>query len=453
MPKSMNISLLLSTGFCVLATAWSGCVNENRQTSTVQSKPAPSAPSTPADLEKSCDKGEAKDCLTLGALYEEGKGGVARDESRAANLYEHACTAGNAAGCGELGTLYALGRGVKQDATKAAALFEKACNGGAPTACGILGALYIQGDGVTKDEARGAALFEKGCIGGDAQACYSLAICAQKGLGVEQNSNRATTLYEQACLGGYEKGCETAAASYLSKREVRPEDAKQAVRLFERGCTGGNAKSCHAAGLMYTRGVGVEKDDGRAKKLFSEACKAGNADSCHVDNIVQITDAVSRIKYHNKWEGTCNQADCSLQSVYKSPPPFHLNNEREASLVVEITPKSPSESLEKVVAREVDQIRNSLEVADYLEEDGHTPKDNIAVYSMKLGGRDVAFIKYRVLGAEGQRAPMPFTSIHGIVAGTNQMGFVHLATYYGGHQEAVRTDQILIMKELLKHLE
>ncbi|XHF07685.1 hypothetical protein NR798_33010 [Archangium gephyra] len=268
-----------------------------------------------------------------------------------------------------------------------------------------------------------------------------------------QNLNRARILHEQACLGGYAESCGPVAMSYINGREVSPEDEERAVLLFERGCKGGNAPCCHAAGVMYTQGVGVKKDDGHAARLFAEACEGGHAGSCHVDNIVQITDAVSRLEYNSKWQRICDQAVCFFQSAYKSPPPFHLNNEREASLAVQVTPKKPSDTLEKIVAHEVADIRKTLELVDYLEEDGHTPQDNIAVYSMKLDGRDVAFIKYRVIGTEGKRAPMPFTVIHGLVAGTNQIGFVHLQTYFAGHQEQVRADQLLIMKELLKHLE
>lgn len=268
-----------------------------------------------------------------------------------------------------------------------------------------------------------------------------------------RNPNRAKILHEQACLGGYAESCGPAAASYLNRQEVSPEDEERAVSLLERGCQGGNASSCHAAGVMYTRGLGVKKDDGRAARLFGEACEAGHAGSCHVDNIVQITDAISRLEYNSRWGGICDQAVCFFRSAYKSPPPFHLNNEREAGLVVQVTLKKPSDTLEKIVTHEVAGIRKTLELADYLEEDGHTPQDNIAVYSMKLDGRDVAFIKYRVIGTEGKRAPMPFTVMHGLVAGTNQIGFVHLQTYFSGHQEEIRADQLLIMKELLKHLE
>jgi hypothetical protein len=60
---------------------------------------------------------------------------VPKDESRAAALYEQACTGGDATGCTNLGMLYKNGRGVPKDERRAAALLAQACEAGDSAAC------------------------------------------------------------------------------------------------------------------------------------------------------------------------------------------------------------------------------------------------------------------------------------------------------------------------------
>ena len=47
---------------------------------------------------------------------------------------------------------------------------------------------------------------------------------------------------------------------------------------------------------------------------------------------------------------------------------------------------------------------------------------------------------------------MPFTTIHGIVPAGNYVAYVHLMTFFGGHQDEVCADQITLLGELVKKL-
>ncbi len=86
------------------------------------------------------------------------------------------CDGGEAAACGELGTIYQFGRGeTRVDAPLAVAAYEKGCNLGHAKSCGDLGWLHIAGTGVAKDRAKGIALVDKGCTMKDWSACWSLA--------------------------------------------------------------------------------------------------------------------------------------------------------------------------------------------------------------------------------------------------------------------------------------
>jgi TPR repeat protein len=70
-------------------------------------------------------------------MYERGEG-VARDDTRAAQLYQKACDGGYARGCFEFGRSYAAGRGVAKDEAFARQLFQKACDGGDMGGCAIV---------------------------------------------------------------------------------------------------------------------------------------------------------------------------------------------------------------------------------------------------------------------------------------------------------------------------
>jgi TPR repeat protein len=57
------------------------------------------------------------------------------DFARARDLWERACTAGNAQSCSNLGLMYNNGDGVGKDRDKALALLKKSCDLGLPAAC------------------------------------------------------------------------------------------------------------------------------------------------------------------------------------------------------------------------------------------------------------------------------------------------------------------------------
>ena len=69
----------------------------------------------------------------------------------------------NALGCKNLGVSYAKGLGVARDDRRAAVLFEKSCEGGEAEGCSNLGVSYDHGLGVPRDSSRAFALFEKAC--------------------------------------------------------------------------------------------------------------------------------------------------------------------------------------------------------------------------------------------------------------------------------------------------
>jgi len=81
---------------------------------------------TPRELERRCEAGQARECVSLGILYAEGKSVVA-DPQRALTLFTQACDRRDLMGCNAQGRM--LAQGEPRDVPKAHALYDRACRG------------------------------------------------------------------------------------------------------------------------------------------------------------------------------------------------------------------------------------------------------------------------------------------------------------------------------------
>ncbi len=138
-------------------------------------------------------------------------------------------------------------------------------------------------------------------------------------------------------------------------------------------------------------------------------------------------------------------------SNHPAPPPFSSNGEPEATLAIEsvrISGKPPS--LTEVVDSEIKSIRRELQLAEYLEDDGHKPQNNIASWVEDIDGKQVAFIKYRAAGIKGGPRVVPRTTQHAILIKNGTLHFIHLTVLFAKHQEEVRGDQIRLIKGIIR---
>jgi TPR repeat protein len=90
-------------------------------------------------MERACDAGIAEACSDLGSSYdwrsEESKARAGAFAARGVSLDEKGCAAGEGQACYRLGNAYWFGLAVAKDPTKAAELFKQACNGGSSDGC------------------------------------------------------------------------------------------------------------------------------------------------------------------------------------------------------------------------------------------------------------------------------------------------------------------------------
>lgn len=103
------------------------------------------------------------------------------------------CMKNDAKACVDLAYIYEDGNKVDKDALKAAELYEQACNLKDGYACPALGFAYYFGEGVKKDLFFSTENFKKGCEYNDftGGGCYHLGIAYEKGTGIKQNDDEA----------------------------------------------------------------------------------------------------------------------------------------------------------------------------------------------------------------------------------------------------------------------
>ena len=177
----------------------------------------PWSPPSPSVLQRACDAGDTKACVTLASTYENGWK-VVTDYGKARGFYQKACDLGDVHGCLAVAHMFEVGQGGPVDPLRAAQQYEWTCamSGRASAsqmslaalACYNLALYYRDGKDVSRDEARAVRLYEQACESGYALACYVLGDIHARGAGVVQDVPRARELFRKGCCGGISQACE-----------------------------------------------------------------------------------------------------------------------------------------------------------------------------------------------------------------------------------------------------
>jgi len=167
----------------------------------------------------------------LGAMYGLGMG-VAKDEKKAAELYQRASEKGYPIASDNLGAMYHYGQGVTKDLKKAAEYYQKGSEQGSAHASYYLGVMYHYGQGVTKDLKKAAEYYQKGSEQGSTHAArilLELAVKYQHGQGVTKDLKKAIEYYQKA-QAPFIQNSLTAQMdlflNHLSEKEALPKTAQ-----------------------------------------------------------------------------------------------------------------------------------------------------------------------------------------------------------------------------------
>ncbi len=117
---------------------------------------------------KACEGGHGVACYNLARMVVAGHAALPVED--VVKLYGVGCEAGEQAACVDLGVHLLTGHGIARDELRAAKVFQDACESDQPKGCSLRGAMYLN-DG---EDAPGFALLELGCDRGDAWGCKVL---------------------------------------------------------------------------------------------------------------------------------------------------------------------------------------------------------------------------------------------------------------------------------------
>jgi TPR repeat protein len=183
--------------------------------SSSASAPPRAAGDTATRSQYACDFGDARSCIALGVMYQNGSDGLQASSERAADLYQRACDLGDVRGCNNLAVMFEKGDGRPQDVRRALEMYERSCNLNHALACRNVGRAYRDGLGADRDPARSAAAYSKAfelstkmCAGNVAEGCSNLGFMYRSGNeGVTADDAKAREFLKRACDLGYRAIC------------------------------------------------------------------------------------------------------------------------------------------------------------------------------------------------------------------------------------------------------
>jgi TPR repeat protein len=227
------------------------------------------------------DRGHGAAQYNLGALYENGRGGLPKDEEEAARLYRLAADQGLALAQSRLGFFYVTGRGgLPKDDQKAARLSRLAADQGVGDAQESLGLLYEGGrGGLSKDDHKAARLYKLAADQGVASAQGNLGRFYETGRGgLPKDDQEAARFYRLAADQGNTNAQGNLGRLYAAGRGGLPKDEQEAARLFKLVASHGDATGQYYLGFFYETGRGgLPKNDRDAARLYRLAADQGIA--------------------------------------------------------------------------------------------------------------------------------------------------------------------------------
>jgi TPR repeat protein len=258
---------------------------------------------TTEQIKASATAGDEEDQRALGYWYENGQGGLPKDDSEAVKWYRKAAEQGDADGQNDLGRMYYNGRGVAKDEAEAVKWYQKAAEQGHGWAENNLGWMYATGTGVAKDENEAAKWHRKAAEQGNPSAQGNLGWMYANGRGVVKDETESLKWYRLAAEAGDSKAQLDIGIMYLDGKGGVARDREEALKWlrkpFQAGLTNltfniqgeGAADSWQVLakagypdaqfklGELYRLGRGVTMDETEAAKWFRKAAEAGNPDA------------------------------------------------------------------------------------------------------------------------------------------------------------------------------
>jgi TPR repeat protein len=230
----------------------------------------------------SAAKGSCFGLYVVASCYMDGRGGVARNDTLAADLFHLAAAQEHADAFINLAHMFGRGRvkkrkfrGIAEDKAASFELYSLAAAQGHPVGYFNVAVMFFRGEGVEQDYAEAAKFYRLAAAAGDASSLYELAGMFLSGQGVVQDDAVAARLFQLAAEQGHAGALCELGNLYHRGRGVAQDDV-EAVRLYHLSAEQNVSTARFNLGNMYLTGRGVAQDRKKAEQYYMLAASQGN---------------------------------------------------------------------------------------------------------------------------------------------------------------------------------
>jgi hypothetical protein len=167
--------------------------------------------------------------------------------------------------------MYELGRGVPPNNPKAMELYLQSAQQNFAPAAYKLGEFYESAKDTKSDLQQAVKWYKNSAIKGNSAAQYKLGKLYQNGQGVQKNIRSAIDWYNQAAQQNHAQAYYQLGLIYEQGELGVKTNQAQAINYYEKASTLGSLLAHGRLGQFYETGIGVEKNQDRAKQLYQQS--------------------------------------------------------------------------------------------------------------------------------------------------------------------------------------
>lgn len=230
---------------------------------------------------KGAKNGDASQLNRYALLYQDGDGFLPHMPEKGSDLLQIGADAGDTSSMVFLSRAYLLGCGVEKNEERALMLLESASKKGDKSAIGLMKKIGPKVYGESAP-ARYYDVVKEGADNGYYACMVSVYQCLKSGEGVAKNPEMALKYLEEAAHDDYKDAVFHLATEYMSGELIKDSDPKTAIELFEKVISLGEPDITTVVaqrnlGIIYSRGIGVEKDCKKAISYLEYAAENGDS--------------------------------------------------------------------------------------------------------------------------------------------------------------------------------
>ena len=226
-------------------------------------------------LERAVELGSAEAMWRLGLCAQHGLLGVARDATRAFELYRQSSALGSLPGRFHLGAAHCEGVGTEPDAQVGGKLVKDAAEHGLADAQYAYSTLLLEGCGVGKDERLAVEYLRKAAEGRNRGAAFRWGVRLMRGELVGQDARRGVEWLEFAGRNGVPAAWRFLGHCFINGEGVAV-DYNRAHDCLRRAAEAGDGNACNELSNLTARGLGCPRDEDRAARLLDRAIEMGS---------------------------------------------------------------------------------------------------------------------------------------------------------------------------------